>query len=275
MRTAPARAHCPARISCGRLAALTSRRAKALADARARACAQIADLAHLVASSTCWDSWDWSEHREAPLRAYLERMRTLRKCGPQPKLHSGPHSGGSGGVPSSEPPPGVRPQPPPPRGLPKEPPPRLAKRWPAFVADGTSQLGVRYELRCARLPAGVCESLLSGCGGLRSMRMVECWQGGALMAVHGEDTRALVQALQPGAAPGAPPGAAPGADAVRVTVDARGACEPAALWRVLSMLRTTVQAALNESGGFSMTSCSCARRASRLQTAARQRARGI
>ena len=39
-----------------------------------------ADVTQLV-QSTCWRAWDWLEDGDAPLRGYLDRMRTLRRCG--------------------------------------------------------------------------------------------------------------------------------------------------------------------------------------------------
>ena len=45
-----------------------------------------ADLAHLTSSTSCWDSWDWAAEREAPFKPWLDRMRTLRKCGNTPAV---------------------------------------------------------------------------------------------------------------------------------------------------------------------------------------------
>ena len=45
-----------------------------------------ADLAHLTSSTNCWDSWDWAAEREAPFKPWLDRMRTLRKCGNTPAV---------------------------------------------------------------------------------------------------------------------------------------------------------------------------------------------
>ena len=39
-----------------------------------------ADVAQLAAAD-CWRAWDWSADGDAPLRGYLDRMRTLRRCG--------------------------------------------------------------------------------------------------------------------------------------------------------------------------------------------------
>jgi hypothetical protein len=39
-----------------------------------------ADIQQL-ALAPCWNAWDWEAEGEAPLRGYLDRMRTLRRCG--------------------------------------------------------------------------------------------------------------------------------------------------------------------------------------------------
>ena len=40
-----------------------------------------ADVALLAEDGACWGAWDWAADGELPLRAYLDRMRSLRKCG--------------------------------------------------------------------------------------------------------------------------------------------------------------------------------------------------
>ena len=39
-----------------------------------------ADVVHL-ASAPCWNAWDWAVDGLQPFRSYLDRMRTLRRCG--------------------------------------------------------------------------------------------------------------------------------------------------------------------------------------------------
>ena len=39
-----------------------------------------ADVA-MLAQAPCWNAWDWQKEGDQPLRGYLDRMRTLRKCG--------------------------------------------------------------------------------------------------------------------------------------------------------------------------------------------------
>ena len=36
--------------------------------------------------ASCWNAWDWEVDGEAPLRGYIDRMRTLRRCGAERPL---------------------------------------------------------------------------------------------------------------------------------------------------------------------------------------------
>ena len=35
----------------------------------------------MLSLAPCWNAWDWSADGDSPFRGYLDRMRTLRRCG--------------------------------------------------------------------------------------------------------------------------------------------------------------------------------------------------
>ena len=50
------------------------------------------------------------------------------------------------------------------------------------LADDQNQLSVTFDFFGERLPIGVMERCIAGCGALAGCRLLECWRDGALVA---------------------------------------------------------------------------------------------
>ena len=101
------------------------------------------------------------------------------------------------------------------------------------------QLGVRFLVFNARLPAGAIERIVAACSTLPGCTLLECWRGGALLADDYSDSRrkALVELSE-----------TEGGACVAAAV--RGECEVVELWRVLSLLIRVIERVLDDYPGM-------------------------